>query len=133
VVLQQGEAALARIAQAAQPNGTPQLGEVHSVRRPLLSADQNSAAEKTAKELLAKYPMLQIEIYDATTKTRTPTKGRRLRTFAFCLGFLGLKDRFRLRDKASFSDRTRRPFNLACAGLVGDLCPSRRDEFLHRI
>jgi signal transduction histidine kinase len=28
VVLQQGEAALARVAQAAQPNGTPQLGEV---------------------------------------------------------------------------------------------------------
>src|SRR5438094_3689835 len=41
VVLQQGEAALARIAQAAQPNGTPQLGEVHPVRRLLLSANQN--------------------------------------------------------------------------------------------
>jgi hypothetical protein len=41
VVLQQDEAALARIAQAAQPKGTPQLGEVHPVRRPLLSADQN--------------------------------------------------------------------------------------------
>src|SRR5213083_424895 len=41
VVLQQGEAALARIAQAAQPNGTPQLGEVHLVRRLLLSANQN--------------------------------------------------------------------------------------------
>ena len=27
--------------QAAQPNGTPQLGEVHPVRRPLLSANQN--------------------------------------------------------------------------------------------
>src|SRR6266478_1825149 len=38
VVLQPGEAALARIAQAAQPKGTPQLGEVHPVRRPLLSA-----------------------------------------------------------------------------------------------
>jgi hypothetical protein len=36
-----GEAALARIAQVAQPNGTPQLGEVHPVRRPLLSANQN--------------------------------------------------------------------------------------------
>jgi len=36
-----GEAALARVAQAAQPNGTPQLGEVHPVRRPLLSANQN--------------------------------------------------------------------------------------------
>src|ERR1700692_1226906 len=41
VVLQQGEAALARIAQAAQPDGTPQLGEVHPVRRPFLSANQN--------------------------------------------------------------------------------------------
>src|SRR6202048_265185 len=41
VVLQQGEAALARIAQAAQPNGTPQLGEVDPVRRPFLSANQN--------------------------------------------------------------------------------------------
>src|ERR1700738_429193 len=41
VVLQQDEAALARSAQAAQPNGTPQLGEVHPVRRPLLSANQN--------------------------------------------------------------------------------------------
>src|SRR5580704_18693082 len=41
MVLQQGEAALARIAQAAQPKGTPQLEEVHPVRRPLLSANQN--------------------------------------------------------------------------------------------
>jgi len=37
VVLQQGEAALARIAQAAQSNGAPRLGEVHRVRPPLLS------------------------------------------------------------------------------------------------
>src|SRR5881628_210607 len=44
VVLQQGEAALARIAQAAQPNGTPQLGEVHPVRRLLLSANQNDTS-----------------------------------------------------------------------------------------
>src|ERR1700730_8645726 len=42
VVLQQGEAALARVAQAAQPNGTPQLGEVRPARRPLLSANQNA-------------------------------------------------------------------------------------------
>jgi hypothetical protein len=35
VALQQGEAALARIAQATRPNGTLQLGEVHPVRRPL--------------------------------------------------------------------------------------------------
>jgi hypothetical protein len=41
VVLKQGKAALARVAQAAQPNGTPQLGEVHPVRRPILSANQN--------------------------------------------------------------------------------------------
>src|SRR5262245_22673029 len=43
VVLQQGEAALARVAQAAQPNGTPQLGEVHPARRSLLSANQKAA------------------------------------------------------------------------------------------
>jgi len=42
VVLQQGEAALARVAQAAQPNGTSQLGEVHPARRPLLSANQDA-------------------------------------------------------------------------------------------
>jgi hypothetical protein len=29
-----------------------------------------SAAKKAAKELLSNYPMLQIEIYDATAKTR---------------------------------------------------------------
>lgn len=29
------------------------------------------AAKKAATELLSKYPMLQVEIYDATTKTRT--------------------------------------------------------------
>src|SRR5271167_466315 len=42
VVLQQGEVALARVAQAAQPKGTPQLGEVHPARRPLLSANQDA-------------------------------------------------------------------------------------------
>ena len=42
VVLQQGEAALARVAQAAEPKGTPQLGEVHPARRSLLSANQNA-------------------------------------------------------------------------------------------
>src|ERR1700693_96493 len=42
VVLQQGEAALARVAQAAQPNGTPQLGEVRPARRPPLSAHHNA-------------------------------------------------------------------------------------------
>src|SRR6266704_2277373 len=42
VVPQQGEAALARVAQAAQPNGTPHLGKVHPARRPLLSANQNA-------------------------------------------------------------------------------------------
>jgi hypothetical protein len=29
-----------------------------------------SAAKKTATELLARYPMLQVEIYDAKTKAR---------------------------------------------------------------
>src|SRR5215468_8648494 len=42
VVLQQGEAAVAHVAQAAQPNGTPQLGEIHPARRPLLSANQDA-------------------------------------------------------------------------------------------
>ncbi|MGY3370222.1 hypothetical protein ACVWZL_007347 [Bradyrhizobium sp. GM2.4] len=30
-----------------------------------------SAAKKAAAELLAKYPMLKIEVYDATSKSRT--------------------------------------------------------------
>src|SRR5215831_16613082 len=42
VVLQQGEAALARGAQAAQSNSAPQLGEVHPARHPLLSANQDA-------------------------------------------------------------------------------------------
>jgi len=32
------------------------------------------AAEKAATELLAKYPMLQIEIYDASSRSRTLVK-----------------------------------------------------------
>src|SRR5260370_10016954 len=48
VVLQQTEAALARVAQAAQSNGTPQLGEVHPVRRPLLSAQRYTRCLVTA-------------------------------------------------------------------------------------
>ncbi len=36
--------------------------------------EEAAAAEKTATELLAKYPMLQIEIYDAATRKRTPVK-----------------------------------------------------------
>ena len=32
---------------------------------------EESAAKKTATELLARYPMLRVEIYDALTKTRT--------------------------------------------------------------
>jgi len=32
------------------------------------------AAKKAAKELLANYPMLQVQIYDASTKTRTMTE-----------------------------------------------------------
>jgi hypothetical protein len=35
---------------------------------------EESAAKKAATELLAKYPMLQIEIYNATAKTRTMMK-----------------------------------------------------------
>jgi hypothetical protein len=31
---------------------------------------EESAAKKAATELLARYPMLQVEIYDATTKSR---------------------------------------------------------------
>jgi hypothetical protein len=31
--------------------------------------EEEAAAQKVAKELLANYPMLQIEIYDATAKT----------------------------------------------------------------
>jgi len=31
---------------------------------------EESAAKKTATELLARYPMLQVEIYDAKTKAR---------------------------------------------------------------
>jgi hypothetical protein len=37
-----GEAAVAHVAQAAQPNRTPQLGEIHPARRPLLSANQDA-------------------------------------------------------------------------------------------
>ena len=33
-----------------------------------------SAAKKAASELQSNYPMLQIEIYDATAKTRTLVK-----------------------------------------------------------
>ena len=33
-----------------------------------------SAAKKAANELLSNYPMLQIEIYNATAKTRTLMK-----------------------------------------------------------
>ena len=32
------------------------------------------AAIKAALELLAKYPMLKVEIYDAASKSRTPAK-----------------------------------------------------------
>ena len=35
---------------------------------------ENAAAEKAATELLAKYPMLQIEIYDASSRSRTLVK-----------------------------------------------------------
>jgi hypothetical protein len=35
---------------------------------------QFSEESAAAKELLANYPMLQVQIYDASTKTRTMTK-----------------------------------------------------------
>jgi hypothetical protein len=35
---------------------------------------EESAAKKAAKELLANFPMLQIEIYDGAAKTRTLVK-----------------------------------------------------------
>jgi hypothetical protein len=36
--------------------------------------DDEASARKAATELLANYPMLQIEIYDASTKLRTLLK-----------------------------------------------------------
>ena len=38
------------------------------------SFEDKSAAKKAAAELLTKFPMLQIEIYDASTKARTLVK-----------------------------------------------------------
>jgi hypothetical protein len=35
---------------------------------------EHSAAEKAAKELIANYPMLKIEIFDASSKTRSSLK-----------------------------------------------------------
>ena len=35
---------------------------------------EERAARKAATELLAKYPMLKIEIYDASSKSRAPVK-----------------------------------------------------------
>ena len=35
---------------------------------------ENDAAKKAATELLAKYPMLQIEVYDASSRSRTLVK-----------------------------------------------------------
>ena len=35
---------------------------------------ENKVAKKAAAELLAKYPMLKIEIYDASSKSRTSVK-----------------------------------------------------------
>jgi hypothetical protein len=39
---------------------------------------QESAAKKAATELLARYPMLQVEIYDGVAKTRTRVQGKAL-------------------------------------------------------
>jgi hypothetical protein len=41
-----------------------------------------SAAKKTATELLARYPMLQVEIYDAKTKARTRVRPATLKEAA---------------------------------------------------
>ena len=35
---------------------------------------EKGAAMKAAAELLAKYPMLQVEIYDASPRSRSPVK-----------------------------------------------------------
>jgi hypothetical protein len=35
---------------------------------------EEEAAQRAAVELLAKYPMLQVEIYDASSKSRTLVK-----------------------------------------------------------
>jgi hypothetical protein len=37
-----------------------------------------SAANKAGTELLSRYPMLQVEIYDASTKARTRVQARTL-------------------------------------------------------
>ena len=36
--------------------------------------DEEKVAKKAAAELLAKYPMLKLEIYDASSKSRTLVK-----------------------------------------------------------
>jgi hypothetical protein len=38
------------------------------------SYDDESAAQKAGSELLKKFPMLQVKIYDAATKTRAPLR-----------------------------------------------------------
>jgi len=35
---------------------------------------EEGVAKKAAVELLAKYPMLQVEIYDASSKSQSPVK-----------------------------------------------------------
>src|SRR5882757_5892644 len=44
VVLQRGAMALAQVAQATQPAGLHELGEVHQLNRPLLPVDQDTAS-----------------------------------------------------------------------------------------
>jgi recombinational DNA repair protein RecT len=39
---------------------------------------EDSAAKKAAIDLLARYPMLRVEIYDAMTKTRTRVQAKAL-------------------------------------------------------
>jgi hypothetical protein len=51
------------------------LGLRKPTEAPLLFSEEG-AAKKTATELLAHFPMLQIEIYDATAKSRTSIRKR---------------------------------------------------------
>jgi hypothetical protein len=44
VVLQRGATALAQVAQAMQPTGIHELGEVHQLNRPVLPVDQDTAS-----------------------------------------------------------------------------------------
>jgi hypothetical protein len=57
-------------ADIAPANGYPMVVDGHFKTQ----FEEPAAAKKAATELLAKFPMLQIEIYDASSKTRTLVK-----------------------------------------------------------